>query len=106
MSGIGVDRIMRRAGHEHIQTTMGYVKQAEDLGGPLGAPFAPLPESLGTPAPAGIENELSKPPDPSTRKPRRSIGGVSAFRSDAPNDSGTLRRRARDSNPWEACTST
>ena len=46
ISGLGVDKIMRRAGHDTTQTTMGYVKLAEDLGGDLGAPFAPLPASL------------------------------------------------------------
>ena len=46
MSGLGVDKIMRRAGHDMMQTTMGYVKQTEDLTGDLGVPFAPLPESL------------------------------------------------------------
>lgn len=46
MSGVSVDKIMRRAGHDHIQTTMGYVKLAEDLTGDLGEPFGPLPPSL------------------------------------------------------------
>jgi hypothetical protein len=46
MTGLGVDKISRRAGHDMIQTTMGYVKQAEDLTGDLGAPFGPLPASL------------------------------------------------------------
>ncbi len=46
MTGLGVDKIQRRAGHEDIKTTLGYVKQAEDLTGELGAPFAPLPPSL------------------------------------------------------------
>ncbi len=46
MTGLGVDKISRRAGHDMIQTTMGYVKQAEDLTGDLGEPFAPLPAAL------------------------------------------------------------
>lgn len=46
MSGLGVDKIMRRAGHDVVQTTMGYVKQADDVGGELGEPFAALPPSL------------------------------------------------------------
>jgi hypothetical protein len=29
MSGVGVDKIMRRAGHNMVQTTMGYFRQAE-----------------------------------------------------------------------------
>ncbi len=43
MTGLDVAKIMRRAGHDEIQTTMGYVKLAEDLTGELGAPFGPLP---------------------------------------------------------------
>lgn len=46
MTALGVDKIMRRAGHDMVQTTMGYVKQAEDLTGDLGTPFAPLPDDL------------------------------------------------------------
>ena len=45
-TGLGVDKISRRAGHDMIQTTMGYVKQAEDLTGDLGVPFGPLPDDL------------------------------------------------------------
>ena len=44
LTGLGVDKIMRRAGHDNIQTTMGYLKLAEDLSGDLGEPFAPLPD--------------------------------------------------------------
>lgn len=46
MAGLGVDKIMRRAGHDMVQTTMGYVKETEDLTGDLGVPFGPLPEAL------------------------------------------------------------
>jgi len=35
--------IQRRAGHEHIVTTAGYVKQAEDIKGTIGLAFGPLP---------------------------------------------------------------
>lgn len=46
LAGVDVSRISRRAGHRDIQTTMGYVKQAEDLGGTLGKPFGRLPSEL------------------------------------------------------------
>ena len=46
MMGLGVDRMMRRAGHDVVQTTMGYMKLAEDMTGELGAPFGPLPQGL------------------------------------------------------------
>ena len=46
ISGLDSAKIMLRAGHDLMQTTMGYVKQAEDLTGDLGVPFGPLPASL------------------------------------------------------------
>ena len=58
MSGLGVDKICRRAGHDDVNTSMGYVKLAEDLSGNLGAPFAPLPATLvgtGGPKPDGSD---------------------------------------------------
>lgn len=36
-------RIQSRAGHEKFDTTLGYVKMAEDLTGKIGVPFGPLP---------------------------------------------------------------
>lgn len=42
----GVEKIPSRAGHEDLETTLRYVKQAEDLTGLFGTPFAPLPEGL------------------------------------------------------------
>ena len=53
MSGLGVDKICRRAGHDDVNTSMGYVKLAEDLSGDLGAPFGPLPADLVCPMPSG-----------------------------------------------------
>lgn len=46
LAGLDVAKMLRRAGHDHVQTTMGYVKLAEDLTGDLGTPFGPLPTSL------------------------------------------------------------
>ena len=43
LAGTPVDRIQSRPGHEHISTTLGYVKAVEDLKGKFGTPFAPLP---------------------------------------------------------------
>jgi integrase len=39
-------KIMQRAGHEDFQTTMGYVREAENLAHPVGEPFPPLPSIL------------------------------------------------------------
>lgn len=60
MTGLGVDKILRRAGHDMVQTTLGYVKQAEDLTGDLGLPFGPLPASLVSCEPRGT----CEPPPP------------------------------------------
>jgi hypothetical protein len=46
MTGVGIVKLMRRAGHDSAQTTTAYVKQADDLGGELGKPFATLPAGL------------------------------------------------------------
>jgi integrase len=46
LAGLDVGKIQRRAGHEDLSTTLGYVKMAEDLGGKVGTPFAPLPGGL------------------------------------------------------------
>lgn len=47
LAGTPIQHMQRRAGHDNMQTTMGYVKEAEDLtGGTLGEPFAPLPLCL------------------------------------------------------------
>lgn len=46
LAGLDVAKIQRRAGHDHITTTIGYVKAAEDITGTIGQPFPPLPASL------------------------------------------------------------
>lgn len=47
LAGTPIQHMQRRAGHDNMQTTTGYVKEAEDLtGGTLGEPFAPLPPCL------------------------------------------------------------
>ena len=50
LAGLDVAKMQRRAGHERIETTMGYVKQAEDTTGTIGEPFPPLPVCLVTPS--------------------------------------------------------
>lgn len=46
LAGVDSIRMMRRAGHESVSTTLGYVKQAEDVNGTMGEPFGALPEAL------------------------------------------------------------
>jgi len=46
LSGVDVAKCQRRCGHDTLETTMGYVKVAEDIGGQIGEPFGPLPPDL------------------------------------------------------------
>lgn len=39
-------KIMRRAGHADAETSMIYIREAENLRGDFGTPFSPLPEAL------------------------------------------------------------
>lgn len=87
MAGVDVTKIMRRAGHDHVQTTMGYVKLAEDLTGDLGTPFEPLPASLvgrstrttsqSTQGDETSERVDSRPEDAETAPPAHVIARVS-----------------------------
>jgi integrase len=54
MRGDGPMLIMQRAGHADFKTTMGYVREAENLGHATGAPFPPLPAALLSP---GVSSE-------------------------------------------------
>jgi hypothetical protein len=46
IAGVDATKMLRRAGHDTISTTLGYVKMAEDLTGTIGEPFPPLPPAL------------------------------------------------------------
>jgi integrase len=46
LSKVDIVKAQRRAGHEEISTTLGYVKMAEDINGNVGEPFPPLPTPL------------------------------------------------------------
>ena len=62
LGGVDVAKMQRRAGHDSISTTLGYVKMAEDLTGSIGEPFPALPATL-------LEGEgaPTTPPPPRTR---------------------------------------
>ena len=66
LAGVDVQRIQRRAGHDDVKTTIGYVKQAEDIGGRTGDPFGPLPASLLE----GVMGAGDVPPKSRGRRPR------------------------------------
>ena len=78
LSGLGVDKIMRRAGHDNVQTSMGYVKQAEDLTGDLGTPFGALPASLVAGHPVGAPSD-DRSTDRATSGPDRGSNEVSGW---------------------------
>jgi integrase len=40
LAGVDVAKMQRRAGHDHITTTMGYVKAVEDITGAIGGAFS------------------------------------------------------------------
>jgi integrase len=69
LAGVDVAKMQRRAGHDTISTTLGYVKMAEDLTGSIGDPFPALPAVL-LPPPEGVGG-------PSNREPQKQ-GGRSA----------------------------
>jgi integrase len=50
LAGVDVAKMQRRAGHDHVTTTVGYVKVAEDVTGTIGAPCPALPASLVQPS--------------------------------------------------------
>ncbi len=71
LAGTPIDRIQARAGHEHIATTLGYVKAVEDLKGKFGVPFASLPlASSAEPARAAIGPRIGPSQPRGSRIPR------------------------------------
>jgi len=47
VAGLDATKIQRRAGHTTIETTMGYIREAESFAGEaFGQPFPPLPAEL------------------------------------------------------------
>src|SRR5260370_29160142 len=70
LAGTEAARIQSRAGHEHIATTLGYIKAVEDLKGRYGTPFGPIPFARGTIAPRTAPSACrsrqvpAKPPRP------------------------------------------
>lgn len=66
--GTDVIKLQRRAGHETAQTTLGYVKEAEDRSALVGAVFPPLPSNLLERG--AISPEISPSKDPRNRKAR------------------------------------
>jgi hypothetical protein len=70
LSGVDVVKMQRRAGHDNVSTTMGYVKSAEDIAGTIGTPFPELPESLVKPSKesggrggGGVKRDRAKSPE-------------------------------------------
>jgi integrase len=90
LRGTSPERIQARAGHANFDTTLGYVKEVEDLRGDLGEPFgalpfAPLPEGASAVAEAAeTADRRSGPSSPSssprtTQTPRKEAPQTSGF---------------------------
>jgi integrase len=88
LAGLGVDKMKRRAGHEELETTLGYVKMAEDLTGKVGVPFAPLPAEL-----------LQPRIGPSDRRTLKSIGKLERDTGLEPATFGLGRRSVSELFP-------
>ena len=71
LAGVDVTKIQRRAGHDDLNTTMRYVKAAEDFTGSVGDPFPALPEALVWPKVWPKEETL---PNDSGRVPVEALG--------------------------------
>lgn len=67
IEGVDAVKMQRRAGHDAISTTLGYVKAAEDIGGAGGEPFPPLPAALvAGDRPTDRSSDLSETSDSAT----------------------------------------
>lgn len=66
-------KIMHRAGHKDLSTTMGYVREAENVRRGFGRVFPPLPQCLLGEGGTGVETVEFVPPF----VPRRAMGGSS-----------------------------
>lgn len=67
-----VEVVQRRAGHKHIETTLGYAKEVENRKGKFGVPFPPLPSEL-----IGTDDDTT-PPDGGSERDDRSERANSA----------------------------
>jgi len=88
LKGVDVAKIQRRAGHDEISTTLGYVKMAEDLTGSIGEPFPLLPASL-------VGAQQADSPAVAAPEPGQVLGQVTLGATKA----WEIQRRGRDSNP-------
>ena len=88
LAGVGVDKMQRRAGHEDLSTTLGYVKMAEDLAGKVGTPFPPLPRDLVTRLEPGLEPRFG----PSWRPNLKNTGGSGAGGGNRTPDLARMKR--------------
>jgi integrase len=83
LAGVDVAKMQRRAGHDTISTTLGYVKMAEDLTGSIGEPFPPLPAVLLAP-PEGKGGRSSRAPRQKRRGRSVRLGHVWAKSKNSP----------------------
>lgn len=94
IAGVDVAK-MRRAAHDHVGTTMTYVKAAEDLGGTIGEPFPPLPFAL-----IGSLEKANQEPTSTSRltraaTPKRNLAERAGFVTASEHESTRERRFMR-----------
>ncbi len=93
LAGVDVAKMQRRAGHDHVTTTIGYVKAAEDVTGSIGEPFPPLPACLVSPDPIDVAKAADWTND-WTRKRYRSLEIPGKQASPGGNDQAWRLERA------------
>lgn len=85
LAGVDALKIQRRAGHASFATTQIYIREAENLGADVGAPFGPLPTSFLTKigAPDQSSGHSSERPSASTEE-AKNMGKLSGTRGSNP----------------------
>lgn len=85
LAGVDALKIQRRAGHASFATTQIYIREAENLGADVGAPFGPLPTSFLTKigAPDQSSGHSSERPSTSTEE-AKNMGKLSGTRGSNP----------------------
>jgi len=79
IDGLDLLKIMQRAGHTETETTMVYVREAENLRDGFGAPFSELPlEALGVARPSA---PLSPPADGNAESADGTVCGADGTRT-------------------------
>ncbi len=93
VAGVDVAKMQRRAGHDTISTTLGYVKMAEHLTGAIGEPFPRLPPAL-VAAPGGKSGRSSRRTRQGRTKRSARLARVWSKSKNDPKTTGKTAERA------------